>query len=184
MRSTRRSPSTASTSRSAAASGSRRPRTTATSRISCCAAQRPRCTWRRRLALVADLRKAIDDATLSVAYQPMIDLSRETIVGVEALLRWTHPTQGPIGPDVFIPLAEHSGLIGRVTTYVLEAATEQAHAWREAGLDLTVSVNLSVRDLQRPGLAATVAGTLRAHDVPADRLRLEITEGSVMDQPD
>jgi len=137
-----------------------------------------------RLALVADLRKAIDDATLSVAYQPMIDLSRETIVGVEALLRWTHPTQGPIGPDVFIPLAEHSGLIGRVTTYVLEAATEQAHAWREAGLDLTVSVNLSVRDLQRPGLAATVAGTLRAHDVPADRLRLEITEGSVMDQPD
>ena len=137
-----------------------------------------------RLALVADLRKAIDDATLSVAYQPMIDLSRETIVGVEALLRWTHPTQGPIGPDVFIPLAEHSGLIGRVTTYVLEAAAEQAHAWREAGLDLTVSVNLSVRDLQRPGLAATVAGTLQAHDVPADRLRLEITEGSVMDQPD
>jgi diguanylate cyclase (GGDEF)-like protein len=137
-----------------------------------------------RLALVADLRKAIDDATLSVAYQPMIDLSRETIVGVEALLRWTHPTQGPIGPDVFIPLAEHSGLIGRVTTYVLEAATEQAHAWREAGLDLTVSVNLSVRDLQRPGLAATVAGTLHAHGVPADRLRLEITEGSVMDQPD
>ena len=137
-----------------------------------------------RLALVADLRKAIDDATLTVAYQPMIDLSRGAIVGVEALLRWTHPTQGPIGPDTFIPLAEHSGLIGRITTYVLEAAAGQVHAWHEAGLDLTVSVNLSVRDLQRPGLAVAVADALQRHRVPADRLRLEITEGSVMDQPD
>ncbi|HEX3300228.1 MAG TPA: EAL domain-containing protein [Actinomycetota bacterium] len=137
-----------------------------------------------RLALVADLRKAIDDGTLTVAYQPMIDLSRSAIVGVEALLRWTHPTQGAIGPDVFIPLAEHSGLIGRITTYVLEAAAGQAHTWQGAGLDLTVSVNLSVRDLQRAGLAAAVADALERHGVPADRLRLEITEGSVMDQPE
>jgi diguanylate cyclase (GGDEF)-like protein len=137
-----------------------------------------------RLALVADLRKAIDDGMLTVAYQPMIDLSRAAIVGVEALLRWTHPTQGPIGPDVFIPLAEHSGLIGRITTYVLEAAAEQAHMWQDAGLDLTVSVNLSVRDLQRPGLAAAIADALQRHDLSADRLRLEITEGSVMDQPE
>jgi diguanylate cyclase (GGDEF)-like protein len=137
-----------------------------------------------RLALVADLRRAIDEGMLTVAYQPMIDLSRSEIVGVEALLRWTHATQGAIGPDVFIPLAEHSGLIGRITTYVLEAAARQAHEWHQAGLDLTVSVNLSVRDLQRPGLAATVANTLRSHDLPPDRLRLEITEGSVMDQPD
>jgi EAL domain-containing protein (putative c-di-GMP-specific phosphodiesterase class I) len=114
----------------------------------------------------------------------MIDLSRGTIVGVEALLRWTHATQGPIGPDVFIPLAEHSGLIGRITPYVLEAAARQAHAWHEAGLDLTVSVNLSVRDLQRPGLALAVGDTLDRHGVRPDRLRLEITEGSVMDQPD
>jgi predicted signal transduction protein with EAL and GGDEF domain len=137
-----------------------------------------------RLALVADLRKAIDEGALTVAYQPMIDLSRGAIVGVEALLRWTHPTQGPIGPDTFIPLAEHSGLIGRITTYVLGAAAHQARAWRDAGLDLTVSVNLAVRDLQRPGLAATVAETLRANDLSPNRLRLEITEGSVMDQPD
>jgi diguanylate cyclase (GGDEF)-like protein len=137
-----------------------------------------------RLALVADLRKAIDEGTLALAYQPMIDLSRGAIVGVEALLRWTHPTQGPIGPDVFIPLAENSGLIGRITTYVLEAAAGQAHAWHDAGLNLTVSVNLSVRDLQRPGLASAVADALQRHGVPADRLRLEITEGSVMDQPD
>jgi EAL domain-containing protein (putative c-di-GMP-specific phosphodiesterase class I) len=114
----------------------------------------------------------------------MIDLSRGAIVGVEALLRWTHPTQGPIGPDTFIPLAEHSGLIGRITTFVLEAATSQARAWQDAGLELTVSVNLSVRDLQHPGLAATVAETLRANGLSPRRIRLEITEGSVMDQPD
>jgi diguanylate cyclase (GGDEF)-like protein len=137
-----------------------------------------------RLALVADLRKAIDEGALTVAYQPMIDLSRGAIVGVEALLRWTHPTQGPIGPDTFIPLAEHSGLIGRITTFVLEAATSQARAWQDAGLELTVSVNLSVRDLQHPGLAATVAETLRANGLSPRRIRLEITEGSVMDQPD
>ncbi len=137
-----------------------------------------------RLALVADLRKAIDEATLTLAYQPMIDLSRGTIVGVEALLRWTHATQGPVAPDVFIPLAEHSGLIGRITAYVLEAAARQAHAWQNAGLDLTVSVNLSVRDLQRPGLAIAVGDTLDRNGVPPHRMRLEITEGSVMDQPD
>jgi len=85
---------------------------------------------------------------------------------------------------LLVPLAEHSGLIGRITTYVLEAAATQAQAWREAGLDLTVSVNLSVRDLQRPGLAAAIGATLEQHELPAARLQLEITEGSVMDQPD
>ena len=137
-----------------------------------------------RLALVAELRRAIDEADLALAYQPMIDLERGMIIGVEALLRWSHASQGPIGPDVFIPLAEHSGLIGRITTYVLEAAATQAQAWREAGLDLTVSVNLSVRDLQRPGLAAAIGATLERHELPAARLQLEITEGSVMDQPE
>jgi EAL domain-containing protein (putative c-di-GMP-specific phosphodiesterase class I) len=137
-----------------------------------------------RLALVAELRRAIDEGDLALAYQPMIDLQRGMIIGVEALLRWSHASQGPIGPDVFIPLAEHSGLIGRITTYVLEAAATQAQAWREAGLDVTVSVNLSVRDLQRPGLAAAIGATLERHELPAARLQLEITEGSVMDQPD
>jgi diguanylate cyclase (GGDEF)-like protein len=137
-----------------------------------------------RLALVAELRRAIDTRELSVAYQPVIDLSRGTMVGAEALLRWTHPTRGPIGPDVFIPLAEHSGLIERITKYVLDGVAGQMRRWRDAGLDLTVSVNLSVRDLQRPGLAAMVGETLERHGVSADRLRLEITEGSVMDQPE
>ena len=137
-----------------------------------------------RLALVAELRHAIDAEELTIAYQPVIDLERGTVVGVEALLRWMHDTKGPIPPDTFIPLAEHSGLIGQITNYVLEAATRQAERWRGTGLDLTVSVNLSVRDLQRPGLAAMVEEALRRHELPADRLRLEITEGSVMDQPE
>jgi diguanylate cyclase (GGDEF)-like protein len=137
-----------------------------------------------RLALVAELRHAIDAEELTIAYQPVIDLERGTVVGVEALLRWMHDTKGAIPPDTFIPLAEHSGLIGQITNYVLEAATRQAERWRGTGLDLTVSVNLSVRDLQRPGLAAMVEEALRRHELPADRLRLEITEGSVMDQPE
>jgi diguanylate cyclase (GGDEF)-like protein len=137
-----------------------------------------------RLALVAELRRAMDEGKLTLAYQPMIDLTRDAVVGVEALLRWSHDERGPIAPDVFIPLAEHSGLIGRITSYVLEAATAQTHAWREHGLDLTVSVNLSVRDLLRHDLALEVGAALQRHELPPDRLRLEITEGSVMDQPD
>ena len=137
-----------------------------------------------RLALAADLRRAIDHNEIELHYQPVVDMSNGRLRGVEALARWTHRERGAVAPDVFIPLAEHSGLIGRITTYVLEAAADQAHAWHEAGLDLTVSVNLSVRDLQRPGLAAAVGEALHRHGVPADSLRLEITEGSVMDQPE
>jgi len=137
-----------------------------------------------RLALVAELRRAIDRGELTLAYQPMVELGRDAVIGVEALLRWSHTDRGDIAPDEFIPLAEHSGLIGRITGYVLGAAIRQAHEWREEGLDLTVSVNLSVRDLVRPDLIATVSGTLERYALPAKRLRLEITEGSVMDQPD
>ncbi|MDP9185458.1 MAG: EAL domain-containing protein [Actinomycetota bacterium] len=137
-----------------------------------------------RLSLVAELRRAIDQGDLVLAYQPMIDLTNRAVVGVEALLRWTHPDRGPITPDEFIPLAEHSGLIGRVTLYVLDMATQQAHEWHAQGLDLTVSVNLSVRDLLRPDLASAVGAALERHELPPNRLRLEITEGSVMDQPE
>jgi diguanylate cyclase (GGDEF)-like protein len=137
-----------------------------------------------RLALVAELRRAIDRGELGVAYQPMIDLTHDAVVGVEALMRWSHAERGPISPDDFIPLAEHSGLIGRVTSYVLDAAARQAHDWHANGLPLTVSVNLSVRDLLRSDLVQTVDETLRRNGVSPGRLRLEITEGSVMDQPD
>ena len=112
-----------------------------------------------RLALVAELRRAIDDGELALHFQPKIDLGRSAIVGVEALVRWQHPERGPIGPDEFIPLAEHSGLIRRLTSYVLEAATAQVAAWRDEGIDLPVAVNLSVRDLLDPGLGAEIRGS-------------------------
>ncbi|HEX6844601.1 MAG TPA: EAL domain-containing protein [Actinomycetota bacterium] len=137
-----------------------------------------------RLALVAELRRAIDERELQLFFQPKVDLAHAELVGMEALLRWTHPERGSIPPDEFIPLAEHSGLIGRVTAYVLEAATAQVHAWRAAGMDLPVSVNLSVRDLLDPRLPGTVRDLLARRALPADRLQLEITESSVMDQPE
>ncbi|HEY8017997.1 MAG TPA: EAL domain-containing protein [Actinomycetota bacterium] len=137
-----------------------------------------------RLALVAELRRAIDEGELSLFFQPKIDLERSAVIGVEALLRWQHPERGAIGPDEFVPLAEHSGLIRRLTSYVLEAATAQVEAWRAEGIDLPVAVNLSVRDLLDPGLAAEIRDLLERRDLPPDRLLLEITESSVMDQPE
>jgi diguanylate cyclase (GGDEF)-like protein len=137
-----------------------------------------------RLALVAELRRAIDEGELSLFFQPKIDLERSAVIGVEALLRWQHPERGAIGPDEFVPLAEHSGLIRRLTSYVLEAATAQVGAWRAEGIDLPVAVNLSVRDLLDPGLAAEIRDLLERRDLPPDRLLLEITESSVMDQPE
>ena len=137
-----------------------------------------------RLALVADLRKAIDDGTLALAYQPMIDLERGAIVGVEALLRWTHASQGPIGPDVFIPLAEHSGLIGRITTYVLEAAARSPMPGRKPAW--TSPCRSTSRSATSNGRGSRSRSATRCNGTgsPRDRLRLEITEGSVMDQPD
>jgi FOG: EAL domain len=105
-------------------------------------------------------------------------------VGVEALLRWHHPERGQIFPDVFVPFAEHSGLIRRLTSWVLETATAQAQAWGDEGIDLPISVNLSVRDLLDPNLPSEVRELLTRRDLAADRLLLEITEGSMMDQPE
>ncbi|HEY6566011.1 MAG TPA: EAL domain-containing protein, partial [Actinomycetota bacterium] len=132
----------------------------------------------------AELRRAIDDGALTLFFQPKIDLEHRSVVGFEALARWHHPERGMITPDVFITLAEHSGLIRRLTSFVLDAAITQATAWRDAGLDLPVAVNLSVRDLVDPGLPAEIAAILERSGLPADRLQLEITEGSVMDQPE
>jgi len=137
-----------------------------------------------RLALVAALRRAIDEGELSLAFQPKVDLERSAVVGMEALARWEHPTRGPVFPDTFIPIAEHSGLIRRLTSYVLRVAIQQLAEWRATGLDLPVSVNLSVRDLLDPSIVTRIQELLAASDVPADRLFLEITESSMMDQPE
>jgi sensor c-di-GMP phosphodiesterase-like protein len=94
-----------------------------------------------------ELRQAIERNELELYYQPKIDFSTGDLVGAEALVRWNHPTDGILGPNVFIPLAEESGLINRLSDWVLEQGAGQLHDWLSAGYKLTLALNLSVKDL-------------------------------------
>jgi diguanylate cyclase (GGDEF)-like protein len=136
-----------------------------------------------RLALAAELRRALDEHELVLHYQPKADLADRRIVAVEALVRWQHPQHGLLGPDEFIPLAEATGVIRELTLQVLDEALRQQRAWRDAGLDIRVAVNLSARDLYDLTLPATVARTLARHGVPAAALELEITESVIVSDP-
>ncbi|WP_433219976.1 putative bifunctional diguanylate cyclase/phosphodiesterase [Dactylosporangium sp. CS-047395] len=137
-----------------------------------------------RLQLLGDLRRALDaDDQISLHYQPKVSLADGAVCGVEALVRWRHPERGPIAPGDFIPVAETTGLINRLTLYVLRHAVAQSRAWMDAGRELTVAVNLSPRCLLDPGLVDDVTRLLSTHGVPAARLRLEVTESAVMANP-
>jgi EAL domain-containing protein (putative c-di-GMP-specific phosphodiesterase class I) len=138
---------------------------------------------RDRLELFADLRRAIEMGDISMHFQPKVALPTGEVVGVEALARWEHPERGWVPPDVFVPLAEHTGLVRRLTTSVLESSLAQCRRWADRGLDLPVAVNLSVRDLLDPGLPGQVMEMLDRYGLEARSLQLEITESSVMDQP-
>jgi len=133
-----------------------------------------------RLELLVDLRTAIEEKALYVAYQPQVDLDSGRTVGVEALVRWDHPLRGPIGPAEFIPLAENSGLIYPLTAFVLDTALRQLARWRDAGHDLRMAVNLSARHLSDPVLPDLVAGTAAVHGVPLSALVLEVTETGIL----
>jgi diguanylate cyclase (GGDEF)-like protein len=136
-----------------------------------------------RLAMVAELRRALSERELEVHYQPKASIATGEVDGVEALVRWNHPERGMIPPNDFIPLAEHTGLISRLTVYVLDAALRQCAVWRAQGLDITVAVNLSVRNITDTELPATVAGLLSDHRVDPSRLVLELTESTLMADP-
>jgi diguanylate cyclase (GGDEF)-like protein len=138
---------------------------------------------RRSLSLIGDLRRAIDRRELVLYYQPKAELGSGRICGVEALVRWQHPEHGLVAPDEFIPLAEHTMLMDPLTMWVLDEALSQCAIWRQAGLDLRIAVNLSVRNLHDPELAAKVAGRLHARGLPPSSLELEITESSIMAEP-
>lgn len=137
----------------------------------------------RRLALFGELRHAIDRKQLFLLYQPKIDLPSGRLTGVEALIRWKHPEHGIVPPDEFIPVAERSGLIKPLTLWVLESALGQCRAWQQAGLPLSVAVNLSARNLHDLELPEQVARHLRASGVAPASLELEITESVVMSDP-
>ncbi|CAA9490813.1 MAG: diguanylate cyclase/phosphodiesterase (GGDEF & EAL domains) with PAS/PAC sensor(s) [uncultured Solirubrobacteraceae bacterium] len=129
-----------------------------------------------RLLLAGQLRRGMDAGEIVLEYQPKFPLHGGRPCAAEALARWEHPDLGRIGPDGFIPLAEHSGLINELTDVVLAAAIGQAGAWRRGGLDLRVSVNVSPRSLADPVLPRRIAELLTTHDLPANLLQLEITE--------
>jgi EAL domain-containing protein (putative c-di-GMP-specific phosphodiesterase class I) len=132
---------------------------------------------------MGELRHAIDRDQLLLLYQPKIDLKTTRVVGVEALVRWRHPERGMVPPDQFIPVAERSGLIRPLTLWVLDAALAQARAWRDAGLELSVAVNLSVRSLHDRDLPHEIARRLSAYQIAPGLLELEITESIIMVDP-
>ena len=137
----------------------------------------------RRITLVSELRSALQNGEIEVHVQPLLRISSDTVTGTEALARWAHPELGWVTPDYFVPIAERSGLIGRLTSRMLDGSLAACAQWRSAGNDLGVAVNLSARSLQDADLVDEVARLLRRHDVPAERLTLEVTESSVMADP-
>jgi diguanylate cyclase (GGDEF)-like protein/PAS domain S-box-containing protein len=137
----------------------------------------------RRLTLLGELRRAIDLDELVVYFQPTIDLRSGRAVRAEALVRWQHPEHGLMGPGEFIELAEVSGMIQPLTRWVCERAMVETREWVDAGFDLGVSVNLSVRNLYDPDLVPWLQRAISDSGMPEHLLTLEITESEVMDDP-
>lgn len=138
----------------------------------------------RRLDLIRELRSAVARDELTLYYQPKVEIKTGKVHGVEALIRWQHPAHGSIPPDQFIPLAEQTGLIVPLTRWALQAAVQQCREWMREGIDLQVAVNLSAWDLHDPLLVSTIRDLLKRHHVPADHLRVELTESAAMIDPD
>ena len=139
---------------------------------------------RERLELIDELRTAIDMRSLTLHYQPTLSLHTETIVGVEALVRWHHPRQGLLQPDDFVPLAERVGLIPQLTRAVLEMAIAEAARLDERGHSLQMSVNISRYDLVDEDLPAFIDDLLEKYGVPHRRLTLEVTESCIGADPE
>ena len=136
-----------------------------------------------RVELEADLRRAVDRNEFTVHYQPIVALADGHICGVEALVRWEHPERGLVPPMDFIPLAEETGLIVPIGRWVLRQACQQVSRWQDQlghGRRLNLSVNLSARQVQQPGLPADVADALAESGIPPERLVLEITESLLL----
>jgi diguanylate cyclase (GGDEF)-like protein len=138
---------------------------------------------RHRLRTESELREALLGDALVLHYQPVVDLARGLVTGVEALVRWQH-SDGLRMPDTFIPAAEISGLIVPMGAWVIEEACRQGAVWRDQGLELDVAVNLSARQVTHPDVVATIAQALHRSGLPAERLLVEVTESTVMEDAD
>ena len=137
-----------------------------------------------RLSLMSELREAIDRRQLQMHYQPKLNLVTGAIDGVEGLVRWQHPKLGLVGPDLFIPLAEETGNIRRLTRWVLATCIAQAHAWDLRNRRFRFAINLSARDLDDADLPHRIGELLAIHAVTPRQILLEITESAVMGKPD
>lgn len=133
-----------------------------------------------RLALMAELAPAIDSGQLSLRYQPQVDARSGRVVAFEGLVRWDHPVRGVLGPDQFVPVAERSGTIHRLTERVLADGIRQARAWLDDGRDVQVAINISTRDLLEDHMPDRLGAMLTAAGLPAERIILEITESGLM----
>jgi diguanylate cyclase (GGDEF)-like protein len=136
-----------------------------------------------RLLLVAELRRAIENRELVLHYQPKATLVDGTVRGVEALVRWQHPERGLVPPDVFIPVAEHTGLIRPLTFFVVEEALRQCKLWREQGFELTVAVNVAMRNILDEEFPNELERMLGKYRLDPSVLELELTETSVLADP-
>jgi diguanylate cyclase (GGDEF)-like protein len=135
------------------------------------------------LSLLGDLRRAITGNELRLHYQPKVDLIGGQLIGVEALVRWEHAQRGLIPPVEFVPFAEQTGAIKQVTRWVMEEALRQCGTWYASGLAISVSVNVSTRDLLDRDLPQFVDEAIRRHEVPAELLTVEVTESSLVEDP-
>src|SRR6185437_11101160 len=132
-----------------------------------------------RQRLKAELRQAVAEGALSLAYQPVIDLKTRRVVGCEALARWHHPELGTIPPSVFIPIAEESGLVSDISRWVLMTATAECQNWPD---DVRVAVNISAKDLRSGDVAQMVGTALASSGLPPHRLEIEVTETAVIEE--
>jgi EAL domain-containing protein (putative c-di-GMP-specific phosphodiesterase class I) len=132
-----------------------------------------------RNALELDLRMAIEGGDLTLAYQPLVDATTHEMTGVEALVRWNRPGHGPVSPEVFIPVAETSGLIEALGLFVLRKACETAKQWPE----LRIAVNVSPGQFRNPAFSDYVRYVLKQTEIEAKRVTLEITEGYMIQNP-
>jgi diguanylate cyclase (GGDEF)-like protein len=129
-----------------------------------------------RIGLISGLRNAIEQGEIELHYQPKANMRDQSVTGVEALVRWNHPVRGLVPPDEFIPVAEQSGLMHRLTDVILDLALAQVAQWRQQGMTVPVAVNVSFRDLLDSTMPIRLAQTLERHGLEAELLTLEITE--------
>jgi len=136
------------------------------------------------LSLMGELRQAINDGDVDIEVEPVVDLVTGELVSAEALVRWHHPVRGTLRPNLFLPLAERNGLIVPLTELVLDRAVAACAKWRQQGLEIGISVNLSARSLLDNALPAAVARVLSQYALPSQLLTLEITESIVLSDAD